>query len=89
MSLLDHLNTRRLCWNGDRGTAQYDGVVRKLTVKPDLPFEMVRIDCEPAVGCFLVVHDKFHGEEELKPPEIEAVMNWLRCFADALLRRGR
>jgi len=87
MSLLDHLKTRRLCWNGDHGTAQYDDVFRELTVKPELPFEMVRIDCEPDVQCYLVVHDKFHGEVEMTPPEVEAVMNWLRCFADALLRR--
>lgn len=79
--ILDHLRTRRLCWHGDRGTAQYDDAFAPIRTKPDLPFDMVEIDCEPAVQCFRVRHYKWSSQdEELQPPEIEAVMAWLRRF---------
>lgn len=80
MSILDHLRTRRLCWHGDRGTAQYDDAFAPIRTKPDLPFDMEEIDCEPAVQCYIVRHHEYDAQEELKPPEIEAVMLWLRRF---------
>lgn len=76
--------TIRLWWDGRRGQAQYDGVVRELTVKPDAFPDLEEIDYTPAFDTYRVLRKHGYGvdaRDDLRPPEIAAVVQWLKAFA--------
>ena len=85
MSLHDYIQTTRLWWNGRSGQAQCDGVTRPIDVRPDIVgVEFVEMDFAPDDKCFLIRHHVYDREEEMAPPEIEAVRRWLHCFAESV-----
>lgn len=87
MSLYAYIQTTRLWWNGRRGQAQCDGVMRELVEPPRIDgVDMVHIDFAPESSCYLIRHNDYDREEEMRPPEIEAVRRWLHCFAESVKR---
>jgi hypothetical protein len=62
-------------------------VTRSLHDKPTVSgVEIEHIDFSPELGCMLVRHHNYDREEELQPPEVEAVRRWLHCFAQSVKR---
>lgn len=87
MGLLSHLASTRLWWNGSRGLAECDGVSRPLEAAPHVDgVEFVQIDCSVDMHCYLIRRHSYDREEEMRPPEIAAVKQWLHCFAEAVKR---
>ena len=78
--------TIRLWWNGSRGQAQCDGVLRELFSPPDAVPDLSEIDYAPELQTAEIRRHTYDKRDDMTPPEVEAVRRWLNCFAQSVKR---
>lgn len=78
--------TIRLWWDGRRGQAQYDGVVRPLEAAPDVMQHIYELDYAPELDTYQIRERPCDERRDLSPPESEAIKRWLVAFAASVKR---
>jgi hypothetical protein len=79
MSILDHIPTVRIYWDGRAGVAH--GARGKVTLKekPELGFRFVELDYSPGICC-LVRRETWHKMDDMQPAEWAACALFIRSL---------